>query len=116
MNKYLKESIRHTAIGLIIIVLWVLYGCAPFSFKGSCVPRAVFSAWTYEQEAGLPARIVIIEIRKGYDHAQAQGFNGIEWVWLEEAIDYSVIRGAQQHEGGIVKYLTLDEILMEHRG
>jgi len=86
------------------------------TYKATCVPRSAFCAWTYEQTTKLPARIVITEIKPGYDHAQAQGWDGLNWVWLEESMGYAVIKGGCQHKGREYKWLTIGDLLKEHEG
>src|SRR3990170_2141933 len=105
--KYLIASIL---CFLVAAVAFLLISCSsePFSTEGYCVPEAIYSAWVYEAKTGLPARVAVSHIEAGVDHAQAQGFNGKEWIYL--TTDHGPTRECKPHFPDIepYRYLFLD--------
>ena len=99
---------------LILILLLLTLGCAtvPRSVPGTCVPEAIYSAWVWEARTGMPSRIALTLHSPGMGHAQAQGWDGKQWVYL--TTDHSETRVDRSHYGHEpYRYVSLDEWIRE---
>ena len=74
----------------IVCTTLLLLSCATMlsplmSVEPECVPRAVYAALAFRLQTGCEVRVVILEIRPGYDHAQAQAKIEGNWMWINQA-------------------------------
>jgi len=84
------------ASGLLLLVVGLsLNSCdkiAPIQLQKArslCVAEATFAAWTWRVKKGDPVRIVVVKVRPGVDHSQAQALVNKKWTYLVTGWDSS---------------------------
>lgn len=91
-----------------IVLVSCLFGP---SFRGNCVPRALYQGAAWQYWEGLRVRFIVREVRPGCDHIQCQVFYDRNWRYSKQDGDIVLIGTAEFPNAEIKKNTYMGTII-----